>query len=421
MSCNCDSHVSRRAFLGGAAAAGLMATARPMWAAAPNFGPTPRGKIKACIMLFLNGGASQFETWSPAEGQKTGGPTKALATNVEGVSISENLPKLATRADRLTVLRAMTAHIPAHEPAREFMHTGHSPNATLAYPAVASVVCKEFADSRIDLPGFISINGAGHDEGFLEAEYAPFVVRNAMQPVENVDPGKAVTDKQLKDRRDLLEALEKNFQSERKAQELLQKRQDTYANAQKLMDTPLLKAFDVTQEPEKVRQPFGDHAFGQGCLMARRLVQAGVKFVEVVLGGWDTHQDNFNRAGELAHQLDDGFAALLDDLAAQKMLDETLIVCTTEFGRTPRINENDGRDHYAKAFSAAVAGGGVSTGFVLGDVDAEGNEVTDRPVEVGELTALMYERFGIEYTKTIYSPRGRPMKLSEKTPIKELI
>lgn len=400
-------------------AGGLLATARPLWAVGP--GSRPAGKARSVILLWMNGGPSQFETWSPAEGKSTGGPTKALDTNVKGIQVSENLPKLAKRADKFTLLRSLSAHLPAHEPARELMHTGHSPNATMAYPSVGSVVCQEFADRRVDLPGYISINGDTIDEGFLPAEFAPFQVRRADGPVENVAPGGDVKGRRLKNRRDLLESMEKDFQTPRKAQDLLTRRQDVYENAQKLMDTPLLKAFDLDQEKGPKRKAFGEHAFGQGCLMARRLVQSGVRFVEVILNGWDTHQDNFARSKTLARQMDDGFAALLDDLGEQKMLGETLVLCMGEFGRTPRVNEQDGRDHYARAFSGAIAGAGVAAGLVLGAVDPEGREVIQRPVAPGELTATIYERLGVDYTKTIYSPRNRPMKLSEKTPISELL
>jgi hypothetical protein len=416
-----DIELTRRGLVGGAAWFGLLAGARPMWAGASAPSARPAGKAKAAILLWLNGGPSQFETWSPAEGKETGGPTKALATNVPGIVVSENLPKMAKRADKITILRAMTSHLPAHEPARELMHTGHSPNATLSYPSVGAVVCKELAAHRVDLPGFITINGDAPDEGFLEAEFAPFAVQRATQQIQNLDPGRDVGDGRLKSRRDLLKTIEKSFAADRQAQDLIKRRQDVYESAKKLMDTPLLNAFDLSREKETKRKQFGAHDFGQGCLMARRLVQAGVRFVEVVLNGWDTHQDNFVRSKRLASDLDDGFSALLDDLAEQKLLDETLVICMGEFGRTPRINEQDGRDHYARAFSGAIAGAGVSTGVVLGAVDPEGREVKDRPVEPAELTATIYERFGIDYTKTYLSPRGRPMKLSEKTPIKELV
>lgn len=418
MTCNCN----RREFhqIAASTAAFTMLANTPFLRALSS--PT-RGPAKACIMLFMDGAPSQFETWSPREGKSTGGPTKAVETNVPGMKFSENLPLMAARADKISVIQTMASHEGEHQRGKYLMHTGYIPDPTVEHPAVGANVAAELRDPKAELPPYVAIGNRTQGEGFLSAEYAPFVVQDPTKPPPNTTPGKNVTKEDLKDRRELLEAMEHKFASERKAFDLVKKREAIYDSAKKLMDTPLLKAFDLSQEDAKVRETYGNGRFSQGCLTARRLVQAGVKFVEVSLGGWDTHQDNFNRVATLCKDVDRGMSALIDDLVNHKMYEDTVVVWLGEFGRTPKVNGDDGRDHYPTCWSAVMGGAGIAGGILLGKTDDEGKNVVERPVSPPEFMATIFDRLGVDYNKINYSPRQRPIKLADSKAghIKELV
>ncbi len=381
----------------------------------------PKPKAKACILLWMNGGPSHLETFDPKPGAATGGPTKAIKTNVPGIEISQNLPQLAEQADKLAIVRGMTSKEGNHVRAQYLMHTGYAPNGQLAHPSFGSWVSSELGDPKLDLPHFVSISGPSIGAGFLGVQHGPFVVQNPTLPPQNVAYARNVDTERFKVRTQALNILESGFAAET-GDAKVKGRRDVYGKAIRMMHSPRLKAFDLTDEPEALKKAYGDTNFGRGCLVARRLVETGVKFVEVVLDGWDTHQDNFNRVARNCGTFDPPMAALIKDLSDRGMLDSTLVVWMGEFGRTPRINANEGRDHYPQAWNAALAGGGIRPGIVHGQTDGEGAKVVDKPVIVPDFFATIATLLGMSPDKAVMTPVGRPIAITEKgSPVKELI
>lgn len=372
-----------------------------------------RKKAKSCILLWMAGGPSQLDTFDPKPGKETGGPFKDVATAVTGIHISEHLPKLAAQAKHLAILRSMTTKEGNHDRATYLMHTGYSPQVTVRHPSLGAIVASEIGESEFELPTFVSINGPSADAGFLGPRYNPFVIQNPQKPPENLYPPGGLNASLLDRRMKLLEAVEKDFADSRNAPQS-EAHREVYAKSARMMKSPLAKAFDVSREKDALRQQYGMNNFGQGCLLARRLVETGSRFVEVTLGGWDTHKDNFESVKRLSGMLDPAFATLIDDLHQRGMLDETLVVWMGDFGRTPKINGDAGRDHFPRAWSAVLAGGGVKGGRVIGSTDDKGMEVKERPVRTMDLFASIAHTFGIDYAKENVSPEGRPTRLVEK-------
>jgi hypothetical protein len=301
------------------------------------------------------------------------------------------------------------------------MHTGYAPNPTLAHPSLGSYVSSELGDPNFDLPNFVSISGPSIGAGFLGVQYGPYVVQNPGQPLQNVAYPRHVNAGRFQQRQQALEMMEQDFAA-RTGDIKVSGRQAVYAKAVRMMHSPRLKAFDLTEEPEAVKAAYGDTNFGRGCLMARRLVEAGVRFVEVVQDGWDTHQDNFGRTERLLKQVDPAMASLIRELDERRLLDSTLVIWMGEFGRTPRINGNDGRDHYPQAWSAALAGGGVRRGIAYGQTDAEGAKVVDKPVTVPDFFATLATLLGLDPRKSFMTPVGRPISITDSgTPVRDLI
>ena len=381
----------------------------------------PKPKAKACILLWMNGGPSHLDTFDPKPGAATGGPTKSIKTSISGVEISQNLPQLAEMANRLAIVRGMTSREGNHARAQYLMHTGYAPNGQLQHPSFGAWVSQELGDPKFDLPHFVSISGPSIGAGFLGVQHGPFVVQNPQLPPQNVAYARNVDTERFKVRTEALNILESQFHAET-GDAKVKGRKDVYGKAIQMMHSPRLKAFDLSDEPESVKKAYGDTNFGRGCLMARRLVETGVKFVEVVLDGWDTHQDNFNRVARNCGTVDPAMASLIKDLADRKMLDSTLVIWMGEFGRTPRINANEGRDHYPQAWNAVLAGGGVRTGIVHGATDAEGAKVVDKQVAVPDFFATVSTLLGMNPQKFVMTPVGRPIAITEKgTPVQDLI
>ncbi len=384
---------------------GALASAAALPAAAAS---TTRRPAKACIVLFMHGGPSQIDTFDPKPGRETGGPFAAIGTTVAGVQVSEHLPRLAARMRDLAVIRSLTSTEGNHDRARYLMHTGYAPAGNTPHPSLGALHSADAGEGA--LPGYVSINGPGHGAGLLGAAHGPFVVGRAQRQVRYLEPARPVADRRLHDRAALGELLHADFATDR-TDAVVEGHAATLAAARTMMAAPELAAFDLAREAATLRDDYGHHDFGQGCLMARRLVEAGVGFVEVGLRGWDTHEDNFDRVAKLSAQLDQGMATLLDDLASRGLLEETLVVWTGDFGRTPRINARGGRDHYPRASSAVLAGGGLSTGRVIGATDRDGYEVTEAPVTVPDLMRTIATRLGLDPDKTRMTASGRPLSL----------
>jgi len=359
----------------------------------------------ACIVLWMQGGPSQFETFNPKPDHENGGETKAIATSVPGIQVADRFPRLARQMDRLAIIRSMTTKEGNHQRASFLMHTGYSPSASVAYPALGAIAADTLADAASDLPAFARIGprfrncGGG---GFLGVEFDPFMIPKAGALPQNAKPATAVARYQR--RLGLLKRLE----SGRSAPHVTDHRK-LYQTASRMILSPRMKAFDLNQEPASMRQAYGDSEFGSGCLLARRLVESGVTFVEVSAGNWDTHADNFPRTQALADQVDGPAAQLLEDLANRGMLERTLVVWMGEFGRTPRINARGGRDHLPKAFNVVLAGSNVRGGQVIGATNDAGTEIVDRPVPVEDLFRSLCMSLKIDPDHENLSPIGRPI------------
>jgi uncharacterized protein (DUF1501 family) len=396
--------MNRRTFLK-SSLAGLLSA----WALSPRrLIAGPPARAKTCILLWMNGGPSHVDTWDP----KGSSRFKTINTSVPGLQICEHLPQLAAQAGKLAILRGLSSKEGNHDRAQHLLHTGYAPNPTVAYPSMGSWVVEELGDSKHNLPGFVSINGPSVGPGFLGVEHAPFVVFNPAQPPQNTAHARNVDMVRFMKRREALDALETGFAHET-GDPKVKSRDEVYAKAVRMMYSERLKAFDLADEPQSVRAKYGEHNFGKGCLMARRLVEAGVKFVEVVLDGWDTHTDNFGRTQTLMGVLDPAMATLIAELDERKLLDSTLVVSVGEFGRTPRINERDGRDHHPQAFSAVLAGGGIRGGVVLGETDGDGAKVVKDPTSVPDFMATIASLLGVNPAKEAHTPRGRPVTITD--------
>ena len=418
---NRDGVLARRDFLRGVSLAGLAAGALQWTDVLSLRADELRRRGKACILLWMQGGPSQFETFDPKPGHENGGETKAISTAVPGIQWADNLPRLAQAAGDLAVVRSMSTKEGNHQRATFLLHTSYVPTASVHYPTVGSIVAERLGTLEADLPSFVRIGrrfpNAGNG-GLLGADYNAFVVQSAGKVPDNAQP---TTDPTRYERRlGLIGRLEQASGLPAATPELAEHR-GLYTKASRMVLSPRMEAFDLDRESPQSREAYGQTDFGAGCLLARRLVEAGVTFVEVGLGNWDTHNDNFARAHGLCEELDRPFAALIEDLKARGMLDQTLIVWMGEFGRTPRINPRGGRDHYPRAFSAALAGGGVCGGRVIGGTDAGGVEVAERAVSAQDLFRTIYKALGIDADRENMSPIGRPIKIVDGgKPVDEL-
>ncbi len=370
------------------------------------------GQAKRAIFIYLAGGPSHIDTWDPKPGRPTGGPLVPVKTPIPGVVVGEHLPKMAERMLDIAIIRSMTSKEGNHSRARTLVHTGYPPEATVQHPSFGSTISSEIAPDDFELPNFISIGPAQDGPAFLGVQNAPFVIARPDRPPENMEYHRAVRKDRVERRLELLKSFQDGFASSR-GDAVTAGHDDMFSKAKRMMDSPLRSAFDLESEPAKVRERYGSGRFGQGALMGRRLLESGVSAVEVVLGGWDTHDDNFERVGANCSQLDAGLSALLDDLKDRGMLDTTLVACFGEFGRTPRINDRNGRDHYARAWSAVLAGGGVMGGQVIGQTDENGEAPKDLPVQVSDLHASIWHAFGVDPWKE-FSANDRPITITPK-------
>jgi hypothetical protein len=366
----------------------------------------------ACILLFMRGGPSQFETFDPKPGHANGGPTQAIDTAVDGIRIAEGWTNVAREMQHLAIVRSMTNREGEHQRAVYQMHTGYLPLAALRYPSIGSIVTSEIGPRDFDLPSFVSIgNRIGTiGSGFLGMAHAPFVVADPNRMPANVERAPFINQARYDRRLDLLNDLEYDF-AHAGGEARVHEHRSVYGGASRLVRSPRLEAFELSRETSATRDRYGRTAFGAGCLLARRLVEAGVTFVEVDLNGWDTHQENFTATTRLAGQADTGFASLIHDLRERGRLERTLVIWMGEFGRTPRINANNGRDHYPRAFSVVLAGAGIRGGQVIGATSDGGNDIMRRPVQVADLFCTFCQALHIDPRKENTTPIGRPIRL----------
>jgi Protein of unknown function (DUF1501) len=402
---------------------------------------------RSAILLWMSGGPSQMDTFDLKPGQPNGGPYKEIATAVPGIRISEHLPKIAKFMDHMAIVRSMSTKEGDHGRATYLMRTGNLPQGPIQYPSLGALVSRELGDPTSELPNFVSISPfrfgspGAYGSGFLGPVNAPLVVGETSFPlqvassyeqalrVQDLAAPAEVSSKQVDARIRLLAGLERHFAAQHPGV-APQSHQTAYDRAVRLMRTVGAKAFNLDEEPPALRDAYGRSLFGQGCLLARRLVERGVPFVEVSLGGvngepfgWDTHQQNFEAVERLSQVLDAAWATLMDDLKNRGLLQSTLIVWMGEFGRTPKINAQQGRDHFPNAWTTVLAGGDIRGGRVVGRTSLDGTIVEERLVSVADLLATVCGALGIDHLKQNMSNVGRPIRIVDKAarPITEIV
>jgi uncharacterized protein (DUF1501 family) len=385
---------------------------------------------RSCILLWMSGGPSQLDTFDLKPGHANGGPFKPIKTSAPGIQISEHFSQLARLADRLAIIRSLTSKEGDHGRATFLLRTGYLPQGPVQYPPLGALVSKELGDDHSELPNFVSIapfrflNREAFGAGFLGPAHAPLIVGESSlvrspQDQENADqalkvrdlaPSPEISRARADARLDMLKQVQSEFLTAHPDLSALS-HQHAYERAARLMRSPAAKAFDLDQEKAGVRDAYGRNLFGQGCLLARRLVERQVPFIEVTLNGWDTHGDNANTVRNLSKTVDAAWAALMRDLQDRGLLETTLIVWMGEFGRTPKFSRPDGRDHWPNCFSAVLAGGGIRGGQVIGDTGVDGAAIKERPVTVPEFLATICQALGIDHQKQNLSNVGRPIRI----------
>lgn len=372
-------------------------------------------KAKSVIVLWLGGGPSQIDTFDPKPGRETGGEFKAVETSVKEIMISEHFQRLSKVMEHISLIRSMTSKEGSHERGAYLLHTGYLPQSSFQHPSLGSVVSFEKSES-LDIPNYVTINSQGFGPAFLGYDHAPFSINNPQRSNEIV---KLLDD--AKDRLGLLKDIDKEFNDSFQSENSL-KRDSQYKKLSKLRESEFGKALDFSSEKPELVDRYGKNNFGYGCLLAKRLVERGTRFVEISLGGWDTHQDNFNKTKKLIEILDPAFGTLVDDLNVSGLLANTIVLCMGEFGRTPKINKNNGRDHYPQAFSVAIAGGGIKGGRVIGETDADGLKIVRDPVQTPDLFATIMNQLGVSPDKKLYSHQSGVVKVTDNGKvIKDLI
>ncbi len=407
----------------------------------------PARKKMSCILLWMNGGPSQFETFDAKPGHKNGGGHKEIATSVPGIQISENLPRLAKQMKELAIIRSVTGKENDHPRAAYHMRTGYIGTGSIQYPTLGSLFSKELGKPDSALPNFVSIaptpffSPGAYSPGFLGPEYAPLMIgnngygfgppstyANALK-VQDLLPPREIEEKQVEARLQLVKEMQTDFAA-RHPGSIPGSHRTAYERAVRLMRTDARKAFNLDEEKKALRDAYGRNLFGQGCLLARRLIERGVPFVEVTLSnapgagaGWDTHGNNAQQVAALCKVLDPAWSTLMTDLKDRGLLDSTLIVWMGEFGRTPTINPQRGRDHWPNVYSAVLAGGGIKGGQVYGKTSPDGSTAAENPVPVPNLIATIARALGLDHTKQNMSNVGRPIRIADagSKPIKEVL
>jgi uncharacterized protein (DUF1501 family) len=379
-----------------------------------------RKRHKAAILLWMGGGPSTIDMWDLKPGQPTGGPFKPIATSADGVQICEHLPLMAQQMHHMAIVRSMSTREADHMRGRYYMHTGYVPNPNVEHPSYGSVIAHELISQvpHLEIPPFVSVGGSSVGPGFLGMTWAPFVV-DSNGNVRNLDMG--IDQARLAQRLEMLATIEKKFIGESRGS-AADDHMKVLDKTVKLMTSDQMKAFKVMEEPAEVREKYGTTGFGRGCLMARRLVEMGVPFVEVDLGGWDNHANIFpTLQNQKLPEVDKAMSALVSDLADRGMLDDTVVIWMGEFSRTPNINGGAGRDHWARSWSTVVGGGGFKRGVVVGETSSDGREVASEPYTSEDLMASVLKALGIKLETTFTAKNGRPMKIANSGKvIKEL-
>jgi hypothetical protein len=377
--------------------------------AATDSGGKPRHKN--CILLFMTGGASHIDTFDPKPENSTS-EFKPIVTSVSGISVSEHLPKMAAQMKHCALLRGMSTTEGSHGRARYYMHTGYRQGVGgVTHPSLGSIASAKLGKSDDELPNFVCLGGATFGAGYAGPQHAPVEIADPSRGIDNLKAlgGLSGFDKKAS----LLEEIERGF-LDRVPSAAAEAHQKTYERAISLMHSHQAKAFDLDQEQSSAREMYGRTKMGNACLLARRLVEHGVAFVEIPMNGWDTHRDNTGKVKTLSNELDQPMAALIGDLKQRGMLDSTLVIWMGDFGRTPKVGKQGGRDHYPKAWTTLLAGGGIKAGQAVGKTDKEGGTVVERPTSAIDFMATVCKALDIDYTKEFTTRDGRPIRVVDK-------
>lgn len=412
---NCDG-ITRRDFVkaGAVGALGLSGYLRRVEA-----GEVRPAKGKSAIVVFLAGGPTHVDTFDlkPDASSEIRGEFKPIPTNVPGIQICEHLPNLAKCADKYAIVRGVSHAIAGHELGTEYLSTGNRPVPSLIYPGYGAVVSRELPGAA-DLPHFVAVPNTPQKAGYLGVRHAPLRTETQPEPgkpfsVRGIALSEGLTVEQFEKRQKLLTELDRTFKDAEKESKLLEGLDKFAQQAYDMITSPRARrAFDVSAEDPAVARPFGEHRFGMSCLLAARLIEAGVRFVTLTMGGWDTHANNFRQAKEtLLPQLDQGLAGLFTTLAAKGLLESTSILVTGEFGRTPKINERAGRDHWPRAMFMLLAGGGMKGGQVIGASDAQAMGPSGDVITPDQVAASFYHSLGIDFRKEYHTSTGRPVMI----------
>lgn len=427
---NSLSPLSRRDFVGSAAKTFLGVTllpqASPLLAAGVGASNQKQeATAKNVIYLYMNGGMSHLDTFDPrASNSEVTGETRAIKTSADDVFISSTLPLMAKQMHHVAVINSLNSNQGAHQQGNYFMHTSYTLRGTIRHPAMGAWLQKFKDKGNANLPGSVMIgNDSQHPgAGFFESRFSPLMLNAPEAGLANSSLNAWFQNDQqrFESRLQAARRLDSGFMQKYDLKNV-RAYSDMYDDAVSMMKSEDLKAFDLTQETPELRRKYGEDTFGQGCLLARRLVEHGVRFVEVSMGSWDTHNGNFVRGPELCAELDQALSTLLQDLESRGLLKETLVVLATEFGRTPEINQNDGRDHHPSAFTCLLAGGGIKGGRTYGLKDERGAQVEDKRVSIPDFNATIAYALGVPLDHILYSPSKRPFTVADKgKPITEL-
>lgn len=370
---------------------------------------------RSVIFLYMAGGMTHIDTFDPKpENKEVMGETTAIDTSADGIQLGHWLPETAKQMHRASLIRSLNTNQGAHQQANYLLHTSYQKRGTIIHPTLGSWITKKRGQLNPTLPANVRING-GSDilgAGYLEKKYGPLPLGNPSAGIQNVKKAGYVNQNLYNERLDISKSFNSNFLNNF-PQKQVRAYTDLYDDAIKLMKSKDLDSFDLTKESQATRDEYGDNNFGQGCLLARRLVENSVRFVEVQYGGWDMHNDVFGNLESKAATLDQGLSALLKDLDRRGLLSETMVVVASEFGRSPEIKTGRvGRDHHPSSFSALLAGGGIKPGYVYGKSDERGHYIEEKGVGMEDLNATIAHAMGIDIGRTEHSPSGRPFKIA---------
>ena len=372
-------------------------------------------RAKSVIFLYMAGGMTHIDTFDPKPNNKeVMGETSAINTSADGIQLGHWLPHTARQMHRASLIRSLNTNQGAHQQANYLLHTSYQKRGTIVHPTLGSWITKKRGNLNPTLPANVQVNGGSNilGAGYLEKKYGPLPIGNPSAGIQNVKKAGYVSQDLYSERLDISKSFNSNFLNNF-PQKQVRAYTDLYDDAIKLMQSKDLDSFDLTKENQATRDEYGDNNFGQGCLLARRLVENSVRFVEVQYGGWDMHNDVFGNLESKAATLDQGLSALLEDLDLRGLLSETMVVVASEFGRSPEIKTGRvGRDHHPSSFSTLLAGGGIKSGYVYGKSDERGHYIEEKGVGMEDLNATIAHAMGIDIGKTEYSPSGRPFKIA---------